>query len=83
MKDLFDAMNASRKAHREAVADENIHSLLCSGIPIREQGKNVFRVDIERGAVMYYPPSNKWQYRGKVHRGNVLEFKTWLLKEMG
>lgn len=81
MGDMADTMNALKAYHkekREAKAKVNISKLERMGIPAREQSKNVFRIDTEHGAVMYYPPSNKWQHRGKVHRGDVQAFKGWL-----
>ena len=81
MGDMAEEMNALKQHHkeqREAKAVVNIDKLQTMGIPAREQSKNVFRIDTENGAVMYYPPSNKWQHRDRVHRGDVQSFKGWL-----
>lgn len=84
MGDMAEEMNALKQYHkeqREAKAAVNIDKLQAMGIPAREQSKNVFRIDTEHGAVMYYPPSNKWQHRGRVHRGDVQSFKGWLINQ--
>lgn len=47
-------------------------------IPAREQGKNVFRVDTQFGAVVYYPSSGKWQHRGRTIQGDLRAFRDWL-----
>lgn len=81
MGDMAEEMNALKQYHkeqREEKAAVNIDKLQQMGIPALEQSKNVFRIDTEHGAVMYYPPSNKWQHRGRVHRGDVKSFKGWL-----
>jgi len=82
MGDMAEDMNALKAYHkeqREARAVVNIAKLEEMGIPAHEQSENVFRIDTQYGAVMYYPPSNKWQHRGKVHRGNLDSFKGWLI----
>ncbi len=81
MGDMVEEMNALKAYHKEKREERaviNISKLKQLGIPAREQSKNVFRIDTEYGAVMYYPPSNKWQHRGRVHRGDLDSFKTWL-----
>jgi len=81
MGDIAEDMYALKQYHKERRAEKaevNIQHLTEMGIPAREQSKNVFRIDTEHGAVMYYPPSNKWQHRGRVHRGDVKSFKGWL-----
>lgn len=67
-----------RKEEREQKAKVNKEQLAQMGIAATEQSKNVFRIDTAFGAVMYYPPSNKWQHRGKTHRGDVKSFHGWL-----
>jgi len=84
MGDMAEEMNALKAYHKEKRQEKavvNIARLQELGIPAREQSKNVFRVDTAHGAVMYYPPSNKWQHRGKVHRGDVSSFQGWLKKQ--
>ena len=84
MGDMADDMNALKAYHkekREARAVVNIGKLKQMGIPAREQSKNVFRIDTQYGAVMYYPSSAKWQHRGKVHWGDVDSFKGWLINQ--
>jgi len=78
MREEFDALKAYHKEQREQKATVNIAKLAELDIPAVEQSKNVFRVQTPEGAVMYYPPSNKWQHRGKVHRGDVKAFQGWL-----
>lgn len=78
MAEDFQALKEYHKERRSEKATVNIAKLEELGIPAREQPKNVFRIDTEHGAVMYYPPSNKWQHRGKVHRGDINSFKGWL-----
>lgn len=81
MGDMAEEMNALKQYHKERRAEKatvNIQKLQELGIPAQEQSKNVFRIDTEHGAVMYYPPSNKWQHRGRVYRGDVQSFKGWL-----
>lgn len=48
------------------------------GVGLEEQSKGVFRVNTSRGAVMYYPGSNKWQHKGKIFRGDMGQFANWL-----
>lgn len=78
MAQVFNDMKAATKERREKRAVVNIEALTKLGIPAREQGKNVFRVDTEWGAVMYYPSSNCWQHKGKTHRGDVNKLHAWL-----
>lgn len=78
---MAEEMNALKAYHKEQRAHRaviNIDRLKELGIPAREQSKNVFRVDTEHGAVMYYPPSNKWQHRGRTYKGDVISFQGWL-----
>ena len=78
MREEFDALKAHLKKRREQKATVNIAKLAELGIPAHEQSKNVFRVQTPDSAVMYYPPSNKWQHRGKVFHGDVAAFHNWL-----
>lgn len=81
MGDMAEDFRALKEYHKERRAEKatvNVAKLEELGIPAREQSKNVFRIDTEHGAVMYYPPSNKWQHRGKVHRGDIKSFHGWL-----
>lgn len=80
MAQEMNALKQHVKERREAKATFNIDALQAMGISAREQSKNVFRIDTEHGAVMYYPPSNKWQQRGRLYRGDVSAFKDWLVK---
>lgn len=81
MGDMAETMNALKehnKERRQARAEVNIDRMTELGIPATEQSKNGFRINTTKGAVMYYPSSNKWQHRGQVHRGDVLSFQGWL-----
>ena len=78
MREEFDALRAHLGAKRAARAVVNIESLRVLGVPATEQSKNVFRVSTPNGAVMYYPPSGKWQHKGKVMFGDVAAFQGWL-----
>ena len=82
MGDMAEEMNALKKFHKEErqqKAEMNIFLLESLGIPAFEQSKNVFRIDhLELGTVMYYPSSNKWQHRSRIHQGNVNSFQGWL-----
>lgn len=78
MREEFDALKAYHKERRAERASVNIAQLQELGVPAVEQSKNVFRVQTCDGAVMYYPASNKWQHRGKVFLGVVLDFQGWL-----
>lgn len=81
MADDFRALKAHNKEQRQGRAEVNIEQLKALGIPAHEQSQNVYRVDTERGAVMYYPTTGKWQHRGAVERGTVQQFKDWLKKK--
>jgi len=81
MGDMGDAFRDHRehmKERREKRTVANAEALAKLGILAREQSKNVFRVDTERGAVMYYPGSNTWQHKGKTYHGNVNDFAGWV-----
>lgn len=81
MGDAFRDMKAAKDKRKDARALVNVDSLRVLGVPAREQSKNVFRVDTEWGAVMYYPSSNSWQHKGKTHRGTVNQFAAWLIEK--
>lgn len=83
MAQVFNDMKAATKERREKRAVVNIAALTALGVAAREQSKNVFRVDTDWGAVMYYPSSNTWQHKGKTHRGDVQAFTTWVNKLKG
>jgi hypothetical protein len=76
----FRALSAYLKEKRQNRANVNIADLQKLGIPAREQSLNVYRVDGRQGAVMYYPTSSKWQHRGRVYWGTVVDFRGWLKK---
>ena len=76
--DVYFICSENTKENYERIISKIESKLEELGIPAREQSKNVFRIDTEHGAVMYYPPSNKWQHRGKVHRGDIKSFHGWL-----
>lgn len=83
MSDTIEDLKALANIHKEerqAKADINVHELNKLHIPATEQSKNVFRVDTQHGAVMYYPTSARWQHRGRTVRGTVQEFRDWLKK---
>ena len=56
----------------------NLEALKQLGIEVYEQSKNVFRMDTQHGAVMYYPTTGVWQHKGRTTRGSVQDFRTWL-----
>lgn len=76
--EIFAAMKAANNQRKEERRAVNLEALQKLGIPAREQSKNVFRVDTEWGAVMYYPGTNCWQHKGKTCRGDVYKFHAWL-----
>lgn len=78
MAEDLNALKQYKKEQRQARAEVNIEKLKELGIPATEQSKNVFRVETIHGAVMYYPPSGKWQHRGRVERGTLEQFRDWL-----
>lgn len=81
MGDMAAVFNDLRKAKQEQRAkrsEVNVQALHELGITAQEQSKNVFRIETGHGAVMYYPSSSCWQYKGKIIRGNVLWLKQWL-----
>jgi hypothetical protein len=75
------ALNEYRKEQRQKVADVNVESLRKLNINAIEQSKNVFRINTQFGAVMYYPPTGKWQHKGRVIKGTLIEFREWLRKQ--
>lgn len=81
--EYFRDMNEYRKQERADLMDANIASLKTSGIDFTEQSKGVIRITVERGVVMYYPSSNKWQYKGKVMHGGVPALVAYLLNQHG
>jgi uncharacterized membrane protein (DUF106 family) len=80
MAEVFNDLKAYKKEQREARAAVNTEALAKLGMAAREQSKNVFRIDTEQGAVMYYVSSNTWQHKGKVARGTAQDLKNWLRK---
>lgn len=80
MADDFRALKQFHKERREKRAEVNIEQLKVLGIPAQEQSRNVFRIDTIHGAVMFYPPSGKWQHRGRVMKGTLEQFRDWLKK---
>lgn len=76
--EIFQAMKEFHQGERQAKALVNIAKLKELNIAAHEQSKNVFRVDTRFGAVMYYPPSGKWQHKGRTMRGDVYAFRDWL-----
>ena len=81
MVEKMQALQQVQKERRQEKASVNIEQLTAMHIPAKEQSKNVFRVDTNQGAVMYYPPSGKWQHRGRVMKGDVMQFREWLRRE--
>jgi len=82
MREEFDALKAWKKERKEKRHDHNVEQLLTDGnVPAREQSKNVWRIDMPAGAVMYYPATNCWQHKGKVYRGDVASFIGWYKKQ--
>ena len=78
MAAVFNDMKAATNERREKRAKLNSEELVKRGIPAVEQSKNVFRVVTHAGAVMYYPGSNSWQFRGKLYRGGITQFQNWI-----
>ena len=79
MADVFNDMKRLKKEQRDTRAAINSKKLTALGIDAKMQSKNVYRIEFaEREVVMYYPSSNSWQHRGKVHRGTPAQLKTWL-----
>jgi hypothetical protein len=76
--DDMNALKEARKHWRNEDAAANLETLKQQGIEVYEQSKNVFRMDTQHGAVMYYPTSGTWQHHGRTHKGTVQHFKTWL-----
>jgi len=74
----YKALKEARKTWKEEAAVSNLESLKQLGILMIEQSKNVFRMDTTQGAVMYYPGTGSWQHRGRINRGSVQDFRTWL-----
>lgn len=49
-------------------------------IPAKEQGKNIYRVDTQFGAVIYYSANDKWLHKGRHYEGTIEDFRDWLKK---
>lgn len=80
MREEFDALKAYKAERKAKRHDHNVEALLTeTGIPAREQSKNVWRIDTPAGAVMYYPATNCWQHKGKTMRGDVQGFINWYM----
>lgn len=78
MAEIFNGMRKHTQERKDKRSENNSEALQKLGIHMREQSKNVFRMETEWGAVMYYPGSNKWQHKGKTHRGDVNKLHAWL-----
>lgn len=80
MAEIFNGFKQRRKQQREARGQRNAAVMQDVGIQAYEQSKNVYRIDTEDGAVMYYVSSNSWQHKGKAYRGQPTDLKNWLTK---
>jgi hypothetical protein len=67
---------AAKKAREESVMS---HPAI-SGLGFKIQSEGVYRLETERGAVMYYPGSSKWQHKGKILTGDPVAFRDWLTR---
>jgi len=52
--------------------------LALSGIPFTEVSKEVFKVETQYGATVYYPKHAKWIHRGKTRKGDLQAFSQWV-----
>lgn len=65
---------------KQEVFKQNVESVANSGLAFAEQDKGVFRLDTERGAVIFYAKTGNWQHRGR--KGHTFEtLVSWLKKE--
>lgn len=81
MSEMAEGMRELRRAtlaRRAERAVVNTSQLAVLGVAAEEVQLNVYRVQTTRGAVMYYPSSNKWQHKGRVMRGDVQSFAQWI-----
>jgi len=78
MSELFKDMDADYKARREAVAKENIRLMKQFDMRFHETQPGVWRWSSNQGTVIYWPSSNKWSLRGKIHRGSIEQLKNWM-----
>jgi len=71
----LDAFKRNEKAEREK---ENLSTLIEAGIVFTSHQKGVVRVQAADALVIYYPSTDKWQYRGRVIKGDANSFVVWL-----
>jgi len=76
--EMLKDMKELKREERQVKANCNLALLKELNINAHEQSKNVFRIDTKFGAVMYYPPSGKWQHNGRTMMGDVYTFRDWL-----
>lgn len=81
MAEIFNDMKAAAKERREERGMVETAKLAALGIRATEQSKFVFRIEVERGTVMYYPSGGTWQFKGKVRRGSAEHLLTYLKRE--
>ena len=76
----YKALKEAQRTWKNEHAEVNIELLKSLNIPAYQQSKNVYRVDTFHGALMFYPTSSKWQYRGKTYKGDVNALREFLKK---
>lgn len=74
MHQAIEKVRPARQSAQEITA-----ALTAKGVAASLQSKNVVRVQLGRESAMFYPTSNQWQYRGKVHRGGLAAFQEWAI----
>ena len=77
---MYKAMNDDTKSRKAVRLGQNIAALRATGLAFTERSENVWRMDTEWGAVMYYPATNTFQHKGKTGHGDVPSLVRWLHK---
>lgn len=65
---------------KQEITQSNKEAVAKSELPFVEQSKNVYRLNTERGAVVFYAESGKWLHRGRSFQG-FLSLVVWLKEE--
>lgn len=70
----FKALKAYHKDKKAARQAENLKALQCSGLSYSTDSSGSIHVQTDKGKVIFYPTTNKYQHRDKVFYGDALAF---------
>lgn len=78
MIEVYKNLKAHRRSERKIREEENLRQCAGLGIRVHPWQDGIQRIELERGQVMYYACSDKWQFRGKTFKGGPTKLKEWL-----